>query len=64
MVLQYLRQNNNNLDSTALRMIIKEIEMQEKTPNYDQIIKSVVPEARERIKQAQYMRLNDLTRLH
>ena len=45
-------------------MIINDIEMQEKSPNYDQIIKNAVPEARERIKQAQYMRLNDLTRLH
>lgn len=63
MILQYLRQNNN-LDSTALRIIIKDLEMVEKSPNYDQIIKSTVPDARERIKQAQYLRLNDLTRIH
>lgn len=55
--------SHNDLDAKGVKQVIKDLQMEEKDPNYDSIISRAAGECHERIKQATLMRLQDLTNL-
>ena len=61
-VQQYIK-NNNDLDIKGIEEIIQALEMCEKDANYSDIIRRATSAAHERIKHAQLLRLQDLTKL-
>ena len=61
-ILKHL-QNNHDIDLIALKIIIEQLEMSEKSPNYQDIFKRYSTDAHERIKHAKLIRLQELTKL-